>query len=251
MTCFYFTIVAHSSLSVDDVLVCFTFVFFHFNSVLRDPSEEESDEEAHQAERHNEYEFHLPLLHFVPTNLGDELPLGKELAELLPSVFFYEVSRNMVFACRDLDVERFGPSHGIFLAAHSFAVGHLLRFPADKVNEHDCREDSYNPAYEKSDEEAHQAERHNEYVFHLFLPANNEVVFARLRTPFRATRADADFRVLESYLRAVRTVAVAKYEQVKVLLELLCVENLGTVEVVWLRRYTEELLHNGVVVELV
>ena len=71
------------------------------------------------------------------------------------------------------------------------------------------------------------------------------------RAPFRATRADADSRVLESYLRAVRTVAVAKYEQVKVLLELLCVENLWTVEVVWLRRYAEELVHHGVVVELV
>lgn len=72
-----------------------------------------------------------------------------------------------------------------------------------------------------------------------------------LRTPFRATRSDADFRVLERYLRAVSTVAVAKYEQVKVLLELLCMENLWTVEVVWLRRYTEELVHHGVVVELV
>jgi hypothetical protein len=72
-----------------------------------------------------------------------------------------------------------------------------------------------------------------------------------LRAPFGLASADADFWVLERYLRAVRTVAVVKYEQVEVLLELLRVENLGTVEVLGLRRYTEELLHLGVVVELV
>ena len=76
-------------------------------------------------------------------------------------------------------------------------------------------------------------------------------MFAVFRAPFGATRADADFRVPECYLRAVRTVAVAKYEQVEVLLELLRVEYLGTVEVVGLRRYAEELLHFGVVVEQV
>ena len=76
-------------------------------------------------------------------------------------------------------------------------------------------------------------------------------MLARLRTPFGATRADAEAWVLERYLRAVRTVAVSKYEQVEVLLELLRVENFRSVEVVGLRRYAEELLHLGVVVEQV